>query len=218
MDCLNQSTTALTPSSTPPTPNPNHLCDIFSDSPPRSPMSLNLRSMEPSDIPRLRSTHSTIGYRAGISGAKEQFLQPGFDEAYSLGATFGLRVGYLLGVLEGLVAALSCPSREIANEERDRVRGLLGEGRRELSLEMVFNRDLWGEDGVWRYDVHSEKYDKDGEADITFREVVEWHPVVRKWAAVVEKEMQKAAVGTGRFEGAEWERGEFSRAHRVEEA
>ncbi|KAL8985824.1 MAG: hypothetical protein Q9177_004326 [Variospora cf. flavescens] len=79
---------------------PEPLSDIFSDSPPASPTSK--QPSEPSDIPRLRSTHATNGYRDGISASKDQALQPGFDEAYPLGAILGLRVGYVLGVLEGL--------------------------------------------------------------------------------------------------------------------
>ncbi|KAL9102503.1 MAG: hypothetical protein Q9163_002368 [Psora crenata] len=200
-----QSNIAHTPPSTPPTPEPNDLSDIFSASPPGSPASSLPRSNEPSDIPRLRSTHSTTGYRAGISASKEQFLQPGFDEGYSLGATFGLRVGYLVGVLEGLNAAFNGPKESLGG--RERIRSLLEEARGELSLERVFAPEWWGEDGTWKYEVHGEGQGGEEEADVTFGQVVEWHPTIRKWVAAVEKELKRVAIGRGRFEGVEWEKG-----------
>ncbi|EAQ93113.1 hypothetical protein CHGG_01348 [Chaetomium globosum CBS 148.51] len=59
-----------------------------------------------SDIPRLSAAHSTAGYRDGITLAKARTAQGGFDEGYGLGATVGARAGQLLGVLEGLAAAV----------------------------------------------------------------------------------------------------------------
>ena len=201
---------ALTPPSTPPTPNPNHLSDVFSDSPPRSPTSLDPRSTDPSDIPRLRSTHSTAGYRAGISDSKEVFLQAGFDEGYSLGATFGLRVGYLLGVLEGLSAILSSSCESPDGTETKRSKRLFEEARKCLTLERVFAPELWGEDGVWKYEVSSGGRETAREADVTFRDVVEWHPVISRWAAIVEIELQKAGINKEMFEGPEWEEGRIT--------
>src|ERR1700761_4703178 len=60
-------------------------------------------SVHPSDVPRLRSTHVTNGYREGIAASKEKFVQEGFDEGYALGAELGLKAGWCLGVLEGLL-------------------------------------------------------------------------------------------------------------------
>lgn len=64
-----------------------------------------LRGDEVSDVPRLRVTHTTAGYRAGISASKEQYIQQGFDLGYDVGGRFGLRAGVILGLLRGLVAA-----------------------------------------------------------------------------------------------------------------
>ncbi|KAK4129183.1 hypothetical protein N657DRAFT_639752 [Parathielavia appendiculata] len=61
---------------------------------------------EVSDIPRLSQAHTTAGYRDGITLAKARTAQQGFDEGYGLGATIGARAGQLLGVLEGLAAAV----------------------------------------------------------------------------------------------------------------
>lgn len=186
---------ALTPPSTPPSSSSptsnNHLSDIFSASAPTSPT-----AADPSDIPRLRSTHSTAGYRAGISTSKERSLQPGFDQGYSLSAVFGLRVGYILGALEGLYSAYPQGS-----EEREALKKLVKEAREQLAIEKVFGREWWGEDGIWRYEVEGE------EEEVTFREVVDAHPLVKEWVERAEQEMKIAGVKAGRFEGREWEQG-----------
>ncbi|KAI9879206.1 MAG: Essential protein Yae1, N terminal, partial [Pleopsidium flavum] len=97
----------------------NTMDDIFTSSPPPSPTS-NITTQHPSDIPHLRSTHSTAGYRDGIAASKEQYIQSGFDEGYALGAVLGLRVGWILGVLEGLYAALtSKTNRGAQGRERE---------------------------------------------------------------------------------------------------
>ena len=184
-----------TPPSTPPSPSSpittNCLSDIFSDSPPASPA-----KADPSDIPRLRSTHSTAGYRAGITTSKEQTLQSGFDEGYSLGAFFGLRVGYILGALEGLHLAHPHDS-----EAKKRLGQLLKEAKGQLALEKIFEREWWGEDGIWRYEVQEK------EREVTFPEVVNAHPLLRKWVEKAEQEMEAAGVKVGRFQGREWEEG-----------
>ena len=186
---------ALTPPSKPPSPSTpianNCVSDIFSDSPPTSPT-----TADPSDIPRLRGTHSTAGYRAGISTSKEQTLQAGFDEGYSLGAFFGLRVGYLLGALEGLYVAHSQES-----EGRTRLAQLGKEAREQLTLEKIFGREWWGEDGIWKYEVQGK------EEEVTFPEVVNAHPLVRTWVEKVEQEIKIAGIMVGRFQGREWEEG-----------
>ena len=189
--------------STSPTPTGNSLDDIFSDSPSVSP-SLPHHINEPSDIPRIRSTHSTAGYRAGISASKTNSLQPGFDQGYSLGAAFGLRVGYLLGVLETLYAA----TNNAPLAERDRVRALQVESRKDLSLERIFAKEWWGEDGVWKYTVHNEDgQDSNGDSNVTFDIIARCHPILNKWGHIVDKEMEGACVDRHMFGGAEWETG-----------
>jgi len=188
--------------------------DIFSSSPPPSPSrttSTPARAQHPSDIPHLRSTHGTAGYRDGIAASKEQYVQSGFDEGYALGAVLGLRVGWILGVLEGLFAALkSKPGRgeeEVGEREREgereRVRRLLGEARRELRTEGVFGGGFFGEDGVWRFDVGG----GGGEGEVTFEEVADGHPLIGKWMGVVGREVERFGVDLRVFEGDGWERG-----------
>lgn len=191
-----------TPPSTPPSPSSpvpahtnNSLSDIFSDSPPSTPTQAGV----PSDIPRLRSTHTTAGYRAGISVSKTQSLQPGFDEGYSLGGVFGLRVGYILGTLEGLWAAYDTQSGE-----KSRLSKLLRQAREELRIEKVFAPEYWNKNGIWTYEVVSEQDEP------TFEEVAQQHPVVRKWDERVKEEVNNAGLKLGRFEGSEWEAGRIS--------
>lgn len=123
-------------------------------------------------------------------------MQPGFDEGYSLGAVFGLRVGYILGALEGLWSAYPQEC-----EERRRSGQLMRAAREELAIEKIFGREWWGEDGIWRYEVVGK------EGEVTFREVVSAHPVVRRWVERVYQEMKIADVKMGRFEGSDWEEG-----------
>ncbi|KAL8649703.1 MAG: hypothetical protein Q9210_004242 [Variospora velana] len=182
-------------------PPNNSLSDIFSDSPPASPTSK--QPSEPSDIPRLRSTHVTNGYRDGISASKDQALQPGFDEAYPLGAILGLRVGYVLGVLEGLCGAHGsgkalAPDTEregegeteaVRREKAQRFVELLAQAKEELKIEKLFEKEYWESDGMWAYDI-----DRKEEEDNTFWEVADQHPVVRKWLGRARDEALRAEI------------------------
>lgn len=187
------------PSNSPPE---NSTSDVFSDSPPLSPKSTRApHPTDPSDIPRLRSIHVTNGYREGITTAKEQALQPAFDEAYPLGAFLGLRAGYILGILEGLCSAYGSSSRRVdavdgeaekvgkaKEEEEGRLKALLWQAREELKIEKLFGKEFWGNDGLWAYDVQA------SDDDTTFREVADQHPVVQKWLAKVRDEVQKVGI------------------------
>lgn len=130
-------------------------------------------------------------------------MQPGFDEGYSLGAVFGLRVGYILGALEGL-----CSAHLQESEERKRCRKLVKEARETLAIENIFGREWWGEDGIWKYEVQ-------GKEEVTFREVVDAHPLVGRWVERVDQEMKIAGVNVGRFAGREWEEGRVGNGEAV---
>ena len=88
--------------------------------------------------------------------------------------------------------------------EEQRLRGLLGQARGEMALERIFGREWWTEDGVWGYHVPGE------EGEVTWRKVVDAHPVVRKWEAIVGEEMRRAGVDGKGFEGEEWEAGRIA--------
>ncbi|KAK3987781.1 hypothetical protein QBC44DRAFT_330933 [Cladorrhinum sp. PSN332] len=155
----------------------------------------------PSDIPRLQQEHTTAGYRDGITFAKSQHVQAGFDEGYGLGATIGARAGQLLGLLEGLAAAiglhsLSCPPSPPRAQETRRIEALLNEARKELSVQSVFGKEYWGEDGTWRYEVvggreegeREEEEEEDDDHEVVFGDVAGAHPLLRKWDGIVKSE------------------------------
>lgn len=118
---LSTNTAVTTPS---PTTQVHLLDDVFGASEPSSPTqpaaSTNLSAVEAgavtdlatnpqketADIARLRSIHSTTGYRDGLAVARENGLQPGFDEGYSLGAALGLKAGLVVGTFESLQNAV----------------------------------------------------------------------------------------------------------------
>ena len=141
---------------------------------------------EPSDIPRLRAVHHKAGYRDGISDAKHtsSAVQEGFDDGYVLGAEVGWRVGLILGLLEGLVGSFFPASatttdghddaKEETRQEKKRLESLLGDARRELSVERIFGRR------------------KDLEPAIESEEVV-----LSRWMAVVQKEAVRWGILLG---------------------
>jgi hypothetical protein len=97
----------------------NSLDDIFGSSPPRNERELRApqhaantttasasapgSTTEPSDLPSLRRQHVTAGYRDGVSMAKGQYVQDGFDAGFPVGAQMGMRAGTILGIMEGLL-------------------------------------------------------------------------------------------------------------------
>lgn len=132
---------------------------------------------EVSDVPRLRSTHTTNGYREGLSAGKEQFLQEGFDEGYALGAEIGAASGRLIGVLEALVVAIQDVSAQAEVVKK------LEEARKDLSVKGTYAPEYFGaEDGIWKYQVSDEG---GGDEDVTFRVVANRHPLVVKWTVEV---------------------------------
>ncbi|KAJ9294888.1 hypothetical protein DTO271G3_6450 [Paecilomyces variotii] len=94
----------------------NSLDDIFGSSPPaeshdsgaqqQNNTTESTTAAEPSDLPSLRRQHVTAGYRDGVSAAKGQFVQDGFDAGFPVGAQLGMRVGTVLGILEGVLRGL----------------------------------------------------------------------------------------------------------------
>lgn len=150
---------------------------------------------EPSDIPRLREKHETEGYRDGVTKGKGETVQTGFDEGYGLGAVLGLRIGKVLGILEGLCGAVTAGSKgDNGGEwegERVKVLGLLEEGKRELKTESLFAVEWWGEDGIWKFEVPGEMKER---CEVVFDDVAGAHPLVKKWEATVEAEVRKWGV------------------------
>lgn len=184
----------------------NNLDDVFGSAPSSPTLSHATRSTrnnEPSEVPRLRSAHSTAGYRDGLTFAKGTTIQEGFDEGYGLGATMGLRIGSILGILEGIWAAVAKSDAKRApalddggvrmgtesQPETERLKTLVVKARSELRTEGVFGRQYWGEDGIWVYHVQ--------ESGGGWKDVVDAHPLIQSWEAVAAEEVAKVRLDTG---------------------
>ena len=112
-----------------------------------------------------------------------------------------------MGVFEGLYTALKA-KRSQRQVEFERTQGMLKRVKQELALEKVFGKEWWGKDGLWTYPVDSTYGSHaDGDTEITFRDVVDCHPLLREWTGIMERELMSAGISTGRFEGNEWEQG-----------
>lgn len=147
---------------------------------------------ERSDIPRLRSTHVTSGYRDGIAESKAKFVQEGFDEGFSLGAVLGLKAGWLLGVFEGVVRAVNGDAGA-GDEVKGELREEYVKAREELGLISLFGSGYFGADGIWTFEV-------EGEAEggqVTFREVADAHPLLKKWTERVKEIETKLGLNLG---------------------
>lgn len=132
--------------------------------------------------------HVTSGYRDGISVSKAEHVQHGFDEGFSLGAVIGIKVGFLLGVLEGVVRAIQS-SASITTEVKEDVITKFVTAREELGLQSLFGREWFGEDGIWKFEVHG----KD-EEEVMFRDVADAHPLIEKWSLEVEELKKKFGI------------------------
>lgn len=142
-----------------------------------------------SDIPRIKAKHETEGYRDGVTRGKAETVQKGFDEGYTLGAILGLRVGKLIGMVQGIHAAVSSAKEADGSDkwkaEHERLEGLWGSAQEELTTKVVFGRAYFGMDGIWTYPVEAE-----GE-EIVFPDVANSHPLVRKWEDIIAAEARR---------------------------
>lgn len=139
--------------------------------------------VEHSDIPRLRSTHVTNGYREGIAISKEQYIQAGFDEGYSLGGEIGTKAGLCLGVLDGLSRGLAAARKASSGNNDDAARRISEawlQAQEELKVERLLGRDFFGPDGIWLYEVPGQDANDD-ELQATFQDVADAHPVLKIW-------------------------------------
>ncbi|UKZ74307.1 hypothetical protein TrVFT333_001969 [Trichoderma virens FT-333] len=153
----------------------------------------------PSDMRRLELEHTTAGYREGISAAKDQTIQAGFDEGFSLGATIGLVAGQLLGTLEGIENALS--SRPDGDEEAAEASKLLAEAREDFSVTKIFSSDYWAPDGNWTYDVE----ETDEGDEVLFPDVAKAHPLIRKWTDIVDERVKLWNIDRSLLDGEDGE-------------
>ncbi|KAF4973126.1 hypothetical protein FZEAL_9414 [Fusarium zealandicum] len=136
----------------------------------------------PSDIRRLQTEHTTAGYREGVTSSKESNLQAGFDEGFSLGAAVGSKAGQLLGVMEGIAEAAGGRQDPGSTKAAE----LVLQAREDLSTASIFKADYWAEDGNWKYPVQP----AEGADEVVFADVAEAHPLIQKWAGVVDEQVR----------------------------
>ncbi|KAA8914843.1 hypothetical protein FN846DRAFT_885649 [Sphaerosporella brunnea] len=179
----------LTPPTTPPL-EAQILDDVFSTS--SSPAHSRPPSPGPTpDLQKLRQTHTTSGYRDGITLSKGSHIQAGFDEGYPLGGRIGLQVGWLLGVLAGL--------RNVFPQDEEVVK-TCREADSELRIEKVFDKEWWDGEGVWKWKVEGEE-----EGGVTLDEVADQFPVLRTWRERVVRLAEGMGLGRKTLEEAERE-------------
>lgn len=175
----------------------DNLDDVFGSAP-SSPNTTAAPQNEPSEISRLQSEHSTAGYRDGLTAGKALHIQTGFDEGYALSTVIGLRVGVILGVLEGLYTFALKKSKSANSaedtEEVDRLKSLFKSAKTELSTEAVFAREFWDEDGIWKFAVANAD---DEEGEVLFEHVADAHPLLKKWKAIMEKQVEDCGLRIG---------------------
>lgn len=184
--------TQLAAGNAPPTPPHEDPLDDIYGSAPASPMFLSQDPQAPhsrqhemlSDLPSRQRALDTDAYREGLSNSKGQYVQEGFDEGYSLGATIGLRAGYILGILQGFAAAWKSQDAQ----EYKQVLEVLERAQAELAIGDLLGQNWVNEQGIWTWEV------KGKEDDPTLREVAEQHPVVQRWINKVEELALKYGV------------------------
>ncbi|KAF2275053.1 uncharacterized protein EI97DRAFT_86263 [Westerdykella ornata] len=149
-----------------------------------------------SDLPSRQRALDTDAYREGLSNSKGQYVQEGFDEGYALGANLGQRVGYILGVFEGMAMALRGNKEENQALYRQ-AKGWWESAQRELAIQELLGQKWVDGEGIWRWEVRASE---EGE-EPTLREVAEQHPCVRRWMGRVEEVAREWGVDLRASEG-----------------
>jgi len=186
--------TAPTSTSTSASPPPRPYADPFAadsdaESVPPSPLrpSQSEVDQEHSDLPLLRRTHLTTGYRAGLSEGKDdpETAQRGFDTGYGIGATLGARVGWVLGILGSL------KTLAVRAGEQEKVASLV-ERMKDVERECSIEKLAEVVEGV-----HGMK-DGEMEGERTTRRasmgMVEAEMIVTRWVTLVEELCSEVGV------------------------
>ena len=133
----------------------------------------------------------------------------------------GLRIGQILGVLEGLSKAVETALGRAKASNRDKdaeesveivalaqeastLSVLSNRAATELSVGNIFGRDYWSADGTWSYEVDTSTREEDGPV---FTDVVSGHPLVKGWESQVSTLMERFGISKEIWDGPEWEEG-----------
>ncbi|SCV02152.1 LANO_0F15566g1_1 [Lachancea nothofagi CBS 11611] len=85
------------------------------------------------EIRKLQSIHNKRGYLDGITSAKEENLQQGFDHSYHIGANIGSRIGVVLGGLQ-ILAFLHGDNNETLKKD-------LAQAQQDLRINKVLSKE-----------------------------------------------------------------------------
>ncbi|SCU99264.1 LADA_0H18624g1_1 [Lachancea dasiensis] len=102
-----------------------------------STMSVPSKQDETAEIRKLRLIHQKRGYLDGITSAKEENLQSGFDETYGIGSKFGNRIGIVLGGLYVLAT--------LHGERDDALKRDLAQAQRDLRINKTLSKQHFDE-------------------------------------------------------------------------
>lgn len=139
------------------------------------------------DTRRLQAQHNTVGYREGIAAGKASSIQAGFDQGFALGANIGIRAGQILGLLEGIRAALVDVG---AADEFVHADSLLSRATAQLNPESLFTPEFWASDGTWIYSVTP----SDEGGDILDSDVADQHPLIATWNQIAHGAIERWGV------------------------
>ncbi|KAI1163552.1 hypothetical protein F5B18DRAFT_309937 [Nemania serpens] len=142
------------------------------------------------DTRRLQAQHNTVGYREGITAGKASSMQAGFDQGFVIGANIGIRAGQILGLLEGIRAALvdAGPADELVRAD-----SLLSRATAELNPESLFTSEFWAPDGTWIYSVTASR---EG-GDILYSDVADQHPLIATWNRIAHDTAERWHIDQG---------------------
>lgn len=71
------------------------------------------------ELQKLERTHRNRGYRDGISSAKEENLQEGFDMKFPEGSRLGFQVGEVIGKLQTLDSLFGAQDSELRSDYKE---------------------------------------------------------------------------------------------------
>ncbi|KAI0886108.1 uncharacterized protein GGS22DRAFT_159945 [Annulohypoxylon maeteangense] len=137
------------------------------------------------DSRRLRTQHTVEGYRDGITSGKVECIQAGFDEGFNVGAFLGLKVGRILGFMEGVSTALKETGHQTTHIDH-----LVSDAAKDLSTHSVFSEDYWASDGGWKYLVNGST----STGEVLLEDVANEHPIIMKWEKIVNQEAMKLSL------------------------
>lgn len=117
------------------------------------------------DVKKLRDNHSKRGYLDGIVSAKDENLQTGFNTAFPLGGELGMRIGKIIGRLQGLEYRYGDNDTELKED--------FTKAKQELRINKILTKSIFDNE----YTLPDEK-----------------HPVVIKWEEIVAHYCEKYNV------------------------